>query len=79
MSLCYEVVSQSETVSQGASGLATYRVTAPTGKVPVSGGWSSTVLDIIESSYPDGDDWVFVFKNRDISGGYGITLSVVCI
>jgi hypothetical protein len=45
----------------------------------MSGGWSSSVLDILESSYPDGDDWVFVFKQQDISGGYSITLSVVCV
>jgi hypothetical protein len=45
----------------------------------MSGGWSSSVLDIIESSYPDGSDWVFLFKNRDITGGYSIDLSAVCV
>ena len=79
MSLCYEVITQIKTVATGATGLETYRVTVPTGKVPMSGGWSSTVLDIIESSYPDGNDWVFIFKNLDIAGGYNITLFVACV
>jgi len=72
---CYEVVTDPVAVPAGSS-LSEFRVPAPAGKVVFAGGWFSTTLDVLEASYPDGDEWVFVFKQKD---GYDVDLYVTCL
>lgn len=78
--ICYQVVTDTITVPEDGTGAGhEFRLAAPTGKVVLSGGWSTTMFDVLESSYPDGSEWVFVFKGRSIAGGYDVDLSVVCL
>lgn len=91
MSLCvdlgYEVVTDTLHVSVNPPALQEVRVTAPTGKKPVSGGfkcpWGSggnfTANNLV-GSYPDGNDWVFQFADIGYTlNGYDVDLYVVCV
>lgn len=90
MGLCidlgYEVVSVSQTLSSG-TGVNTYTVTAPTGKVPVGASvnfapssWTSTIdYRRLVASYPGtGGDWVFKIQ-ADGTINYGVTLHVAYV
>jgi hypothetical protein len=64
----YEVVSAQVTIQldNGNLGLQQFRLTAPSGKKPLSGGFRTSFTPgswpvHIASSYPDGQDWVFEF------------------
>lgn len=64
----YEVVTDTVTLlaDNGSIGRQEFRIAAPTGKVPLSGGYASTTVPVrVDASYPDGDDWVFEFVNGD--------------
>ncbi len=92
MGLCvnlgYEVVTDAVNVPDSGS-VHEFRVSAPTGKKPVSGGFNINWTDYpvyrhqtanyLKASYPDGDDWVFEFVNAGVLNGYDVDLYAVCI
>lgn len=56
-------------------------VPCPTGKAPISGGWSSSAnvtgrLDAVDS-YPNGREWMFTIQNTGIDST-DVTLYAVC-
>lgn len=68
--LGYEVVTDQVTVLQdnGSLGAQEFRLPAPSGKVPVAGGYKPPFTigqDFVQvlASYPDDDEWVFRFLN----------------
>lgn len=88
MGLCidlgYEVVTDTVTVGVSPPDAVTYRLTAPTGKKPVSGGVKNPTspnlhsYNNVISSYPDGNDWVFVFLQPGTSS-YDVDIYAVCV
>lgn len=88
MGLCidlgYEVVTDTVTIAVSPPDTVEYRLTAPTGKKPVSGGVKNPTSPNLRSfnnviaSYPDGDDWVFVFL-RSSTSSYDVDIYAVCV
>lgn len=76
----YQVVHQQVTVldSGGGSVPQVFRVTAPTNKDPLSGGWKSPVFHRLIDSYPDGADWVFSFMGGT-GADFNVDLYVTCL
>lgn len=81
----HEVVTDTVTVARdnGDVGRQAFRVAAPSGKVPISGGCDLPYapggdLGRLLGSYPDGDEWVFVFLGYS-GGSFNVNLSVVCL
>jgi len=94
MGLCvdlgYGVETDTVNVPDTSNGAThTFRVTDPTGKKPISGGftfkWSDYPIykhitaNNFRGMYPDGNDWVFEFVGASLSGGYDVDLYVVCV
>ena len=88
--LAYEVVASDGAVDISGSGDGTileFRVTAPTGKLPVSGGFAGVhnggSSDIrgpaLMASYPDEQDWVFRFFRGGSAAVNSVNLYVVCV
>jgi hypothetical protein len=75
----YEVIHQQVTVPQdNASQPVEFRLTAPTGKDPLAGGWKTNAVNRLRYSYPDGADWVFVYL-ADSNGDFTVDLYVTCL
>jgi hypothetical protein len=87
--LTYEVVTSSSAadISGSSDGaVLEFRLTAPTGKLPLSGGFagvhntnSSDVRGpVLMASYPDGQDWVFKFFRGGSAAVSSVDLYMVC-
>lgn len=80
--MSYVIVTSTQNVPEDNAGARhTLSVSAPTNTKVLSGGWATDTNDVLESSYPesDGSQWHFVFKGKDVTNGYDVDLSVVCL
>ncbi len=75
----YQVVHQQVTVLlDGGATPQVFRVAAPAGKDPFSGGWKSPVFGRLTDSYPDGAEWVFSFRGIS-EQDFTVDLYVTCL
>jgi hypothetical protein len=92
MGLCvdlgYEVVTDTVTVSYDNNFDQEVRIAAPSGKMPVGAGidlnrgslsHGSFNSSILRSSYPDGNEWVFVLNSFLSNLPVTVDLYVVCV
>lgn len=67
----YEITTMTVIIAMdpwGAIGSQTFTMTAPPGKVPITGGFNNLgPYPLRQGSYPSGNDWVFVFYGQDVN------------